>query len=282
MTDAGPVDPGYRAEAEWLHRWRLIPDGEQFSSTASVLTPVRLPDGSAAMLKVARADEEIRGGALLAAWNGVGAARVLRREGPALLLERAMGPGRLVDWAEGGRDDEATHVLCAAAAALHGASDAVRSDPVTPPLVPLRVWFRQLLAVGPDADDLHRRAADIAAELLDDPRDEVVLHGDVHHGNVLDFRERGWLAIDPKGLIGERAFDYCNLLCNPSHQHALAPGRLERRFRIVTEAAGLDQHRFARWLTAWCGLSSVWFSIDGDPALAASAAEIGRRAITLA
>jgi streptomycin 6-kinase len=40
--------------------------------------------------------------------------------------------------------------------------------------------------------------------LLTTQREKVVLHGDMHHGNVLNFGSRGWLAIDPKGLIGER------------------------------------------------------------------------------
>jgi aminoglycoside/hydroxyurea antibiotic resistance kinase len=42
-----------------------------------------------------------------------------------------------------------------------------------------------------------------------------VLHGDLHHGNVLDFGLRGWLAIDPKGLLGERGFDFANIFTNP-------------------------------------------------------------------
>jgi streptomycin 6-kinase len=33
--------------------------------------------------------------------------------------------------------------------------------------------------------------------------------------DVPDFGARGWLAIDPKGLYGERGFDYANIFCNP-------------------------------------------------------------------
>jgi streptomycin 6-kinase len=43
-----------------------------------------------------------------------------------------------------------------------------------------------------------------ARELLAKPSEVVVLHGDIHRGNVLDFGPRGWLASDPKGLVGER------------------------------------------------------------------------------
>jgi streptomycin 6-kinase len=40
---------------------------------------------------------------------------------------------------------------------------------------------------------------------------------------------RGWLAIDPKGLCGERGFDFVNIFCNPDFALATAPGRLVRQ-----------------------------------------------------
>ena len=150
-----------------------------------------------------------------------------------------------------------------------------------PDLVPLNTWFRHLLDRADDQAPFHRRAAEIAAGLLADPRDETVLHGDLHHGNVLDFGERGWLAIDPKGLLGEAAFDACNVLSNPSHEWALAPGRLERQFAVVLATTGVEPVRMARWFVAWCALSSTWFEIDDDPGHAASAAALGERALAL-
>ncbi|MET1015850.1 MAG: aminoglycoside phosphotransferase family protein [Leifsonia flava] len=303
MSDLGPVDPGRGGETEWLRRWRLQADGDAFATATSVLTPVLLADGTPGMLKVARVDEEIRGGAVLAAWHGHGAARVLEAQDAAVLLERATGTRSLVHWVENGCDDEATRVLCDAAGALHAASGDLLTAGVgerhdTPELVPLELWFRELLTradgnrptVAGSDPGFVRRAAAIARELLDgqdtSPQEVVALHGDIHHGNVLDFGDpvaggRGWLAIDPKGLVGDRAFDYCNLLCNPSHERALEPGRLERQFAVVTDAAGLAPDRLARWLAAWCGLSSVWFALDGDAGHTASATAIGRKALAL-
>jgi streptomycin 6-kinase len=54
-----------------------------------------------------------------------------------------------------------------------------------------------------------------ARELLANLSEVVVLHGDIHRCNVLDFGHRGWLASDPKGLVGERYCDLANLFCNP-------------------------------------------------------------------
>lgn len=90
----------------------------------------------------------------------------------------------------------------------------------------------------------------------------VVLHGDMHHGNVLNFGARGWLAIDPKGLIGERYFDHANLFCNPSDELVFRPGRLSRQLGIVAEAAHLDRARLLRWIVAWAGLSAAFLIGD--------------------
>ncbi|WP_235825126.1 aminoglycoside phosphotransferase family protein [Agromyces badenianii] len=281
MSDLGPVDPGHAGELAWLRRWRLRPVGDAVTTASSTLIPVQTMSGEPAMLKLAHAPEEERGADLLVALDGHGAARVLERSGAAILLERATGARDLVRMVADGRDDDATRTICAAAGRIHVAPGAVleREDP--PELIDLPTWFRELFANADRLGALHRRGADLAEQLLDDPREPVVLHGDLHHGNVLDFGERGWLAIDPKGLTGEAAFDYCNVLCNPSHERALRPGRLERQFGVVVDATGVERARLARWLVAWCALSSTWFAIDDDPGHAESAAAIGERASRL-
>jgi streptomycin 6-kinase len=100
--------------------------------------------------------------------------------------------------------------------------------------------------------------------LLQAQQDVVVLHGDIHHRNILDFGRRGWLAIDPKRVCGERGFDYANLFCNPELATVRAPGRMARQLRVVAEAAGLEEERLLQWIAAYAGLSAAWFLEDGD------------------
>lgn len=254
---------------EHLARWGLVPDGTPITTHSSRLLPV-LRDGEPAMLKVAHAPEERAGARVMAWWAGDGAARVLAHAGDALLLERATGSGSLAEMARGGQDDEATRILCGAAARLH----APRNRPA-PELVPLARWFRALQPASAAHGGILSRSARAARELLADPQDVVVLHGDLHHDNVLDFGARGWLAIDPKGLIGERAFDFANLFLNPDRQTATAPGRLARQVDVVADAAGLERGRLLRWITAYAGLSAAWSLEDGgDPSLALAVAEV--------
>src|SRR5690606_25597285 len=95
------------------------------------------------------------------------------------------------------------------------------------------------------------RAATTAERLLANQRDRVVLHGDLHHDNVLDFGDRGWLAIDPKGLHGERTFDYVNLLRNPEDQTELAVARLAGRVELIAKIATVDITSLLEWTLAF-------------------------------
>jgi streptomycin 6-kinase len=212
------------------------------------------------MLKVATEPEERRGAETMTWWDGGGAAHVLAHEGDALLMERAEGSTSLEMMARSDRDDEATRIICGVAAKLH----APRMRALPSSLVPLPEWFAALEPVAARHRGILEQAAATARHLLAAPRDIVVLHGDIHHGNILDFGPQGWLAIDPKGLLGERTFDFVNILRNPDAQVALAPGRFSRQVTVVADAAGLDRTRLLQWTVAFTGLSAAWILGDGD------------------
>ena len=216
------------------------------------------------MLKVARIPDEQAGYRLMTWWDGQGAAKVFASSTGALLMERvAEGSCDLAQMAWSGQDDEACRILCNTAARLH----APRRGPL-PDLHPLETWFLPLFQHAP-AHAALAPAAETARQLLATPDGICPLHGDLHHENVLDFGERGWLAIDPHGLVGERTFDYANIFTNPdlsdpSRPLASLPGRLEARLEVVVSAAGIEPGRLLRWIVAWTGLSAAWFIGDGD------------------
>ena len=254
VCSIGPMSDHY------LRRWQLEPDGDPITTRSSDLLPVRR-NGRPAMLKVARETEERRGGLLMTWWNGDGAALVLAHDEHALLLERATGDRSLTTMARGGKDDEASRILRAVAARLHAPRGALPPD-----LIPLPAWFADLEPAAAKHSGILAHAAAIARELLDHPREVGVLHGDLHHGNVLDFGARGWLAIDPKCLVGERGFDFANIFRNPDLETAKAPGRLARQATIIAEAARLDRARLLHWILACAGVSAAWILSDGDDA----------------
>jgi streptomycin 6-kinase len=252
----------------WLIRWGLVPDGEPIRTHASHLLPV-LQGSAPTMLKLPDVEDERRGYLPLEYWNGDGAARLLARSehGEAMLIERATGKRSLASMARSGTkgDDEATIILCDAIAGLQ------RSRGPSPTgLIPLETWFKDLFPAAAKHGGMLARAAAEASALLPAQQEIMPLHADLHHDNVLDFEARGWLAIDPKAVIGDRAFEYTILFCDPDLADpeppvAIAPGAFERRLEIVLAKSGLERHRLLRWIIAWCGLSASWFLEDEDP-----------------
>ena len=252
----------------WLNRWSLEPEGEPIRTHASRLLPV-LQHGRPAMLKLPEVEDERRGYLPLEYWNGDGAARLLARSdnGEAMLIERATGKRSLAAMARSGAagDDEATDILCNAIAALQKARGPVPSG-----LIPLETWFEDLFPAAAKHGGILARSAAAANELLPAQREIMPLHADLHHDNVLDFEAKGWLAIDPKSVIGDRAFEYTILFCDPDLADpqppvATVPGRFEHRLEIVLAKSGLERERLLKWILAWCGLSAAWFLGDEDP-----------------
>lgn len=257
----------------YLSQWQLQADGAPIITLGSRLLPVRY-QGMPAMLKIALNDEEKFGNRLMVWWNGDGAARVYAHDGDGLLMERAEGPVSLLHMALHGEDDEASRIICAAVARLH----APRPAPL-PPLASMEHWFRSLPPAAALHGGLFRQSLASAEHLLATPQDVVVLHGDVHHSNILDFAARGWLAIDPKQVTGERTFDYANLICNPDLPTAGDPTRFTRQVKWVSELAGLDPERLLRWVLAFAGLSAAWFLEDDDQHSADGQLQVARLAV---
>lgn len=256
-----------------LARWRLALDGAPIVTPNSRLYPVR-QDGVPLMLKIALHEEERRGAAVMSYYAGEGAARVLACEGEALLLERASGGAPLVEMARRGRDDDASRIICATVARLH----APRPSPAPTSLVPLQTWFRDLDTASAKYGGLFATAGSVAKELLTGAGEATVLHGDIHHGNILHDETRGWLAIDPKGLVGDRCFDYANIFCNPDMTTATATGRLQRQACTVAAIASLQPHRLVQWVFAYACLSASWSLTDGeDSGVSLAVAEIAAR-----
>jgi streptomycin 6-kinase len=122
-------------------------------------------------------------------------------------------------------------------------------------------------------------AENLFAELLAAAPEPVLLHGDLHHYNILAAQRRPWLAIDPKGVAGEPAYEIGALLRNPMPQisdEADLERLLARRLDQLAEFLALDRQRLAAWGVAQAVLSA-WWSIEdhghgGEGALACAGA----------
>ncbi len=95
------------------------------------------------------------------------------------------------------------------------------------------------------------RARHLAAELSDHALvDSRLLHTDLHYANVLRGRDQEWLAIDPKPMAGDPAFEVAPALWNRADELGTGSAfrwSLRRRMEIICERAGIDQERARGW-----------------------------------
>ena len=204
----------------------------------------------------------------LRAYGGRGAVHLVDSDAGrgALLLER-LEPGTPLSALCEGDDAAATTAAAAVMRSLR------RTAPPRSDLFPTAAdWgrgFGRCRALfgggtGPFPSRLFEEAEALYAELLDTSAAPVLLHGDLHHDNVLAASREPWLAIDPKGLIGEPAYEVGALLRNPMPQLLRFPDPVrvtERRIAQLSEELGLERERVRGWGLAQAMLSS-WWSIE--------------------
>ena len=103
-----------------------------------------------------------------------------------------------------------------------------------------------------------------------------MLHGDLHHDNIVFDEQRGWLAIDPKGLLGEREYEFGAMLRNPTAKPELFTDAsvIHSRVDIISECLVLNKGRILAWAFAQGVLSAIWSIEDGqDPTGGLASAE---------
>jgi streptomycin 6-kinase len=116
-------------------------------------------------------------------------------------------------------------------------------------------------ATGPFPARLVEMAESLFADLLASSAEPVLLHGDLHHYNILAAGREPWLAIDPKGVSGEPAYEVGALMRNPRPSLYHWPDLerlLARRLDILTETLALDRQRLLAWSVAHQVLDAWW------------------------
>jgi streptomycin 6-kinase len=217
------------------------------------------------ILKPAASLEEGRGARLMQWYGGEGAATVFDIHGDTIFMEWLDG-GTLGDPVRAGHDDEGTIAIATVVANLHR-----RRTDMPEGLEPLRDRFQVLFDTDVrswphTARDLYARASGIARKMFDRPTAQVPLHGDIHHDNILS-SDRGWLAIDPKGLVGDPTYEVANVFINPKGAAHLAtdPRRIAVRADILAERLGYGRKHMLGWAAAHAALSAAWELAEGKP-----------------
>ncbi len=254
--------------ADLAARWSLAVAPPYPTIDYNFVAPAERADGTPCVLKVSRYHDEARSeiGALRL-WDGDGAARLLAADQAvgALLIER-LRPGTPLAALAGSDEDAPTAIAAACLRQLW------RPAPERHELRPLASWCaaydRNRAALSRGAGGfpapLFLAADALRGELLATTAAPVVLHGDLHRQNILRAERAPWLAIDPKGLAGDRCFDVCQFLRNPYPASVpLAVNR--RRLDRFCADLGLDRERAKAWCFVHAILDACWSFEEGEP-----------------
>ena len=103
------------------------------------------------------------------------------------------------------------------------------------------------------------------AELLASVTKTYLLHGDLHHANMLSAQREPWLAIDPQGVPGDPAYEVPPFVRNNLSGSADPVRLVARRVSMLADALDLDRERVLRWTQAEAVLSAWWHYKDNDP-----------------
>ncbi|MFD6455324.1 aminoglycoside phosphotransferase family protein [Nocardia sp. NPDC060220] len=257
-----------RLADELLQRWSCTPDGPVMHGHVGIVIPVLCPDLPPAVVKISFPHPgNVFEPDAFATWNGRGAVQLFDRDDErfAMLLERT-GHGTLAHITD---FDEAVGILGQLSHRL--AIDAPAGLPRLSDLV--ADWTDELRTTAAElGDPLPRRVLDAAAETLRDlgpGQPETLVHGDLHDANVLVGEREPWLAIDPKGYVGDPAYDTITVLRSYRFAPLLfAPdpaAGIRRGLDLFCEAAGIDRDRARRWAQVRAIKAALWGRRHGDP-----------------
>lgn len=238
-------------------KWGCQPNGSALFTHGSMLQPV-LYAGESAYIKVSFLEDERHAADILALYNGRSSVRLFAHDSEALLLE-GCPLGILSDEPS---DEMACGILCTVACGLHQAVDMA---PCTPNLLTYHEryqFFKRACRQGKVSAEvvnisvLCRIYERIIAET---EADWCVLHGDLHPGNILK-GERGWLAIDLKGMWGPLAHDYALALCTPDSKWdvVLDKARMERQAERISALSRIDKNLLFLCASAYAGIVTTW------------------------
>jgi streptomycin 6-kinase len=246
--------------AECERRWQIKIDKTPFDLSYNYLAPALTAQGQEVIVKIGVPNPELSTEIRALRCYGGGAAVDLLdadEQNGLLLLER-LRPGSQLS----GVEDDAQATVIAAGMMR----DLWRPLPGAPQFPSAANWASGLQRLqqrfgggtGPFDPRLVRTAESLFSELLASSDPPVLVHGDLHHFNMLSAARRPWVAIDPKGLAAERAYEVGALLRNPAPSRYLDPAVQRRRIDVLVDELGFDRRRVVGWAAAQAVLSAWW------------------------
>ncbi|MCM3710185.1 aminoglycoside phosphotransferase family protein [Sporosarcina luteola] len=118
---------------------------------------------------------------------------------------------------------------------------------------------------GPIPNEWVAMSAKFLEEIQQTTMEIGLLHGDLHHENILFSNERGWLAIDPKGVAGDPYFDAVSFMVNHLFTKPNPENLLRLRVNLISELLQMNCEKLLKAAISMSTLYACWAVEDHDP-----------------
>jgi len=212
-------------------------------------------------------------------YNGKVAVRLYEAdEKNCALLTELLSPGTDLKELFPKHDDMAIQITTQVINQLHGA--AISDVPTLPSL---QAWMGDFSCSSGLPAWYLEKAKKLLKKLISSAEKTLLLHGDLHHENILKSDSGGYLAIDPKGIIGDATYEPIPFLLNPMPEILSYPA-IEKlwhhRIQLFASLLGFEKARFREWSFVHAMASAGWAVEDKqDPKPWLKLAEIFEQAV---
>ncbi|MGM9920370.1 MAG: aminoglycoside phosphotransferase family protein [Bhargavaea sp.] len=250
--------------ARYTRDWGLSVKGPAPNLSYNYVLFVTCADGTEAVMKISVPTEDSRNEILaVSEYGGGGCARLLRAvpEDGVQLIER-LSPGTML---RAVRDEkEATESFCNVWTRIR------RPLPYGAEIRPVgRMWkeacakYRAMHPDGGPIPESHVTLAEDCFSWFEHHGTTELLHGDLHHQNILLDEKRGWMAIDPHGYAGDPACDLAPYLYNELEGKPLEE-TLDVRTSVMLSRLPVGRERLFRACIAMTIMSACWNAEEGN------------------
>jgi len=210
--------------------------------------PAILRDGTKVAVKLCvPSDDFLHEVEALKLFNGNGIARLLDYDlDKGIMILECITPGKKLALLE--HDEQATEILCRVMKRLWIPSPGHVQLPTT---VDAETKFRELCNkyngdIGPFTKNILSETAALFQHMNSTIGQKYILHGDLHHYNVLSSGDKSWVAIDPHGMVGEREYDAIQMFWTKLPAKNIEEVIVKRIDLMVNELK-LDEERLLKW-----------------------------------
>lgn len=195
----------------------------------------------------------------LKCFAGCGAVKVLSEDDGMLLLERAVPSISLKSYFPT-KEKESIEIACGVIKKLHKAS-----IPEAHHFPHIKDWLATLDKDWSIPDEHLQKARKLRDQLLQTSEADVLLHGDLHHDNILQNGD-DWLVIDPKGVIGDSAYEVAAFIRNPMPDLINIQDSeeiIQMRIAMFSDLLNVPRTKIADWCFVQAVLAWIWALEDG-------------------